>query len=305
MIRYAKINYVSEKEAEAAVRACENGFGERLGEIADDICGVRDLRLITLTGPTCSGKTTAAKKLVSCFADHGKRVNIISIDDFYRNKDELRKISEMKGMRSIDYESADTIDLPALHQFVDGIFDRCMPQLHCPSFDFVRGERTGYRTIECSEDDVFVFEGIQVLYPQVTQIFSEYDFRSVYICAESSIDAGGIIFEANEIRLLRRLVRDSNFRGSDADFTFGLWQNVRHNEDVNIFPFADNCHYHIDSVFSCEISLLKPYLETILHSVGEGSPYYVYAQGILSKISPIDAIPCDLLSPDSLYHEFI
>ena len=113
---------MSELWTKQSVHACEDRFAARLGEIAETIGKQPSLRLCTLTGPTCSGKTTAADMLVSRLADFGKRVHVVSIDDFYYPTDYLRRRSKEKGLAGIDYDSVDTIDLAALRDFTEEIF---------------------------------------------------------------------------------------------------------------------------------------------------------------------------------------
>lgn len=305
MLIYPELKFDTLFEAKTFVETAEVDFENRLVDLVRELAAKKDIKIITLSGPSCSGKTTAAKKLVSEFLKYHKRVNIISIDDFYYDKHKLNEISRLKGLETPDYDSADTIDISSLHNFCEEIFSNGCREVHCPIFDFTAGRRTGYRPIECTDDDIFIFEGIQALYPQVTSIFSEHTFHSIYICTKSDIDVCGIIFEPNEIRLMRRIVRDYNFRTTSASQTFELWKSVRSNEDINIFPFADKCEYHIDSTFAFEIALLKPYLDNILSEIQEGDEYYSDAQKILSKISPISSIPKELISENSLYREFI
>ena len=305
MVKYSKLKFDSQEDMESFVKSGELDFENQFSAFVEKISLISDLKIITLSGPSCSGKTTAANKLISEFEKHSKRINIISIDDFYYDKHKLHEISRLKGCDKVDYDSADTIDIAALHDFSDEIFSKGSTEVHCPIFDFKKGIRVGYKAIECSKDDIFVFEGIQALYPQVTAIFDEHDFESVYISPESNVDVGGIVFEPNEIRLLRRLVRDHNFRATSAAQTFELWHSVRHNEEINIFPFKTSCDYRIDSSFAFDVALLKPYLESILPEISPDSQYYPEARRILDKISPIEPIPKKYISENSLYREFI
>ena len=137
------------------------------------------------------------------------------------------------------------------------------------------------------------------------ELFEPYGFISVYICPQSSVETGGKIFVPNELRLMRRIVRDYNFRNADAEFTMHLWESVRQNEEKNIFPYADACVYKIDSSKPYEIGVLKPYLEKILGVIPPDSPYYKASRQILEKISDIQPISSDLIGEDSLYKEFV
>ena len=305
MIKYSKSEFKTEAEAKSFVCQCENDFEARLSSLTEAVCKEKDLRVITLSGPTCSGKTTASKKLVEAFAKHSKRINIISIDDFYYDKEKLHELSKLKGMDKVDYDSVDTIDLDCLRNVVEEIFDDVPGDVHAPIFDFVEGKRVGYKTLECTDNDIFVFEGIQALYPEVHALFKKHSYCDIFICVESSIAVGNAVFEPNEIRLLRRLVRDNHFRATDPDFTFNMWDGVRENEENNIFPYAHNCKYRVDSAFLCEISLLRPYLEEMFSSFNENNKNYEKAKDILSKISNVEPLPKKYLSDDSFYFEFI
>ena len=258
------------------------------------------LSIILFLGFTCSGKTTAANKIIAELDERGRRVNVISIDDFYLDKAVLHSMSDGK---EIDYDSPATIDLPLLAEFVEGIENAS--ELSCPIFDFHSGCRTGYKKISCSPDDVFIFEGIQAIYPEVTALFEGHGYYSAYIAPQSLIELDGALIEPNELRLLRRLVRDSNFRSTDAEFTFKIWESVRKNEDKNIFPYIDDCLFYIDSSFSYEIGILKPYLERILGEISEDSEYRARADGILNIIRGVQSISKDCLPPESLYREFV
>lgn len=285
------------------VQECEARFTDALVRLSDTICQKEGLRLCTLTGPTCSGKTTAASMLVKRMAAYGKLVHVVSIDDFYYNTEYLRQKSEEKGLLHIDYDSVETIDLDALRVFTEEIFSS--KTVHAPIFDFRHGSRTGYRELEIGERDVFLFEGIQAAYPEVTALFAPHGSSSIYIAPQKSITAPHHVFEPNEIRFLRRIVRDYNFRKTSPDFTMGMWDGVRRNEELHIFPYVGNCEHTVDSTMPYELGILKPYLEKILGEIAKESPYRAKADAILSSLSGVESVPTDWLSEDSLYREFV
>lgn len=299
-IKKAPKRFGSDIEAKSFVMTCEKDFEDRFDVVLNEIANISDLKILTLSGPTCSGKTTAANKIIAELDERGRRVNVISIDDFYLDKAVLHSMSDGK---EIDYDSPATIDLPLLAEFVEGIENAS--ELSCPIFDFHSGCRTGYKKISCSPNDVFIFEGIQAIYPEVTALFEGHGYYSAYIAPQSLIELDGALIEPNELRLLRRLVRDSNFRSTDAEFTFKIWESVRKNEDKNIFPYIDDCLFYIDSSFSYEIGILKPYLERILGEISEDSEYRERADGILNIIRGVQSISKDCLPPESLYREFV
>ncbi len=292
-------------DVEQWIRECEDVFVKQLKEIAKEISKKDQVRLIRLSGPTCSGKTTVANMLIKRFAAEGKRLHLVSIDDFYYDKEYLHARMEAEGLTTIDYDSAKTIDLEALRSFTEEVFTS--EESHCPIFDFKEGKRVGYRSVQSGADDVFVFEGIQAVYPEVTDLFLECGHESVgiFIAPRTEIRVGEYTFVPNELRLLRRLVRDYNFRGTDPEQTLRLWGSVRDNEENHIFPYAKDCKYQIDSSMPYELGVLKPYLQRILKDVPLESPYSETVRDILWKIRDIPSISDELILPNSLYREFV
>ena len=287
------------------IARCDARLSAELCAIAEEICEDESVKLLRLIGPTCSGKTTAANMLKERFLTYGKHVHIISIDDFYFDTEKLREMSQNSGKDKVDYDSPETIDIAALKDFVNEIFTKDVS--HCPIFDFNVGKRSGSRELRCGKEDIFLFEGIQALYPDVSKLFAEIGHPSVeiYIAPQSSVEIGGYIFEPNEIRLMRRIVRDRNFRRTEAEFTFHLWHAVRANEEKYIFPFVGDCKYSIDSTMPYEIGILKPYLKKALDALPENSEYVKEASTILKKIARVPTLSDSLISEGSLYKEFV
>ena len=297
------MSFANESEARNFVEKCERDFEERLSGAVERVCEHRGVRLIGLSGPTCSGKTTAANKLIKYLVAQGKKVHVVSIDDFYYDRDVLVARANNDPDIEIDYDSEDTIDLDELRRCVEQVFTDEPTQI--PKFDFLTGKRSGYTTIDADENDMFIFEGIQAIYPSVTALFRQYDYRSVYISVESGIRIGDRTFSTDEIRLMRRVVRDYNFRGATPEFTLYLWESVRANEELNIFPYAVDCDYFINSTLPFEINMLVPFLREILPQVPVDNKYRGQAEDILEKIEGIQSVSPKLLSPESLYYEFL
>lgn len=297
------MSFANESEARNFVEKCERDFEERLSGAVERVCEHRGVRLIGLSGPTCSGKTTAANKLIKYLVAQGKKVHVVSIDDFYYDRDVLVARANNDPDIEIDYDSEDTIDLDELRRCVEQVFTDEPTQI--PKFDFLTGKRSGYTTIDADENDMFIFEGIQAIYPSVTALFRQYDYRSVYISVESGIRIGDRTFSTDEIRLMRRVVRDYNFRGATPEFTLYLWESVRANEELNIFPYAVDCDYFINSTLPFEINMLAPFLREILPQVPVDNKYRGQAEDILEKIEGIQSVSPKLLSPESLYYEFL
>ena len=300
--------YLTKPQAMESVRIGDSTFDAELRACYDDLFRTRGrfqgrtVKAIALCGPTCAGKTTTAKKLTKILEEKGKRVHTISIDDFYYDRALLKKKSK-NGV--IDFDSPDTIDIKELSLTLKDIFDDDESVVEVPTYDFIKGTRGEPRLIPVDDNDIFIIEGIQVFYPEVYSLLKSFPTTTVYINAAKSIQAGGTTIAGVDIRLFRRLVRDYYRRSATPEFTFELWRSVRHNENVNIFPYVSNANVHINSTMCYEIGMLKPYLFEILPQIPRENEFYDQAQSILDTIKDFTPIDKEYLAPDSLYHEFV
>ncbi|NLK39575.1 MAG: hypothetical protein GX303_04930 [Clostridiales bacterium] len=294
--------FKDEDEKRRFVAECEARFEAQLDAATEKIAANSDVRIITLSGPTCSGKTTTANKLTRVFTEYGKIVHIISIDDFYLNRDVLNNRSMAEGGK-IDYDSVHTIDLVTLEACVEDIFEGGWVKL--PRYDFVSGTRSGYEEIEISDRDLFIFEGIQAVYPEITDLFNLHPFISIYISVAEDLYLDGDCFSRFDIRFFRRLVRDYNFRNARPEFTFKIWESVRSNEDVSIIPYENVSDIILNSLLPYELGVIKPYLIEILGLIDKDSEYYERAQAIVRRFDDIEEISRDYIPEYSVYREFL
>lgn len=300
--------FLTPVQAEQSVRDGDAAFDAELRSHADDLLATRGrfngraVKLIALCGPTCAGKTTTAKKLTQILEEKGKRVHIISIDDFYYDREKLRARSK-NGM--IDFDSPETIDIKELSLTIREICEDDESVVEIPTYDFMAGTRGKPRFIPVDDNDIFIIEGIQVLYTEVYNLLAVYPTTTIYINATRSIKSGSIVIPPVDVRFFRRLVRDYHRRNASPEFTFELWESVRLNEEKNIFPNVHRAKFQINSSVCYEIGMLKPYLDEILSQIPHTSRYYYVAQEYLSMIKDFSAIDKKYLAPDSLYHEFV
>lgn len=296
-------SFQTQEELKKFVQYWDHNLEWHMENTARTVSKIPNLRFLGLTGPTCSGKTTTAKKLTDYLEKHGRRVHVISLDDFYYEKDYLQQRADEDPDIEIDYDSEETIDIALFEEKITSLMNNAPTEL--PRFDFPSGLRIKGETVNPKPEDIFLVEGIQVLYPKVNAILRRATYKNIYIFPESAIEIRGEIFIPNEIRLMRRLVRDYHFRASTPEFTFYLWQSVRANEEKNIFPHVKNCDYFIDSTMPYEIGMLKPYLEEIFAKMPKDNVYWKDAKQILKKIASIEPVPSDYIIENSLYKEFI
>ncbi len=307
------LTFESPAEGVALVKRGEADFDRRLDEAAAAICAdcvEHGIRVIRLSGPTCAGKTTTAAKLTEVLERAGRVVHPVSIDDFFYGRDILEEKSKDRPDGKLDYDSVETIDLPALAVCVEELMEK--GSTHIPIFDFVTGYPSGYRelTVSAGEEPVFLFEGIQAVYPEVAALFAGVPERSIFInvMKETALldDQGNErIFAPDDIRLLRRLVRDEAKRGTPPDLTLTLWHTVRENEENSIFPNAPACDYGIDSNMAFDIHMLAPHLRRIFAEHPYDGDEVADAARVLASIEGVEGISADCLASNSLYHEFI
>ncbi len=296
-------SFANEMQKQAFVDSCETDFTRTMESLTEAILANDDERVITLSGPTCSGKTVTAFNISRAVTRKGRRMVQISIDDYYRDREDLIAEAEREG-RAPDYDSASSIDLCELEKTVDGIYRGEIVRV--PRYDFKTGRRVDMTALDSSEYDVVLFEGIQAVYPEFTSMFGHYPYVSIATNVRSGICTSGQSFDAREVRLMRRLVRDVHARNTPPDATFKLWETtVVPNEDKNILPYEDSAQIKIDSLMPYEINVIRDPLLKTLEDFPKESVYYPKAESLIRRVTPIEPIDRKYIPTDSLYREFI
>ena len=172
-----------------------------------------------------------------------------------------------------------------------------------PQFDFVSGNRKGeYETNIPHEKGIVVFEGIQAMYPEITEILPAESSVSVFIDMLEDVYAYGNLFTRRDIRFFRRLVRDFQFRDASVEKTVSLWKNVALNEQKNIYPYSFGAKYTINSSLLYEFNVIKKYLLNMLEYSEDTKEIQ---KEIEQKFKNIPDIPSELVPNDSVFREFI
>lgn len=301
MVKYKNLS--NEQEKKNLVDLCEHSFEAQLDRASEEISSDEEINYITLSGPSCSGKTTTANKLISDFTALGRQVYVVSFDDFFKPHAELGTIVGSDGRERPDYDSVNAINLELLHDTLEDIFAH--RDVYVPVYNFEAGCATEYRFLDLSPGNFVIFEGIQAVYPEIVKLFSEHRYKSIYISVEDGLEIGGQPFEGREIRLLRRIVRDFKFRGAEPDFTCYLWQGVRDNEIKNMEPYAHLSDIKINSLMPYEPGIIKADLTKTLAHIDVNGPYYEFARKILKCFESVEEISKEYLPKISVYHEFI
>ena len=238
--------------------------------------------------------------LTKKIGDLGENAVVLSIDDFFSDRLEVKTVDD----EAPDYDSVKALDLAYLGDFTRDLL--LGKDVRIPKYSFLDTARVGYTDFSPRPEDIYVYEGIQAVYPEVTSLFT-CDYKSIFICVMDDIEYRGVTLTRDDIRLTRRLVRDYKFRGASAEFTLHLWENVRANEDNNIYPNATNCDVYINSFLPYELFVISKYAREVLSTVPSDSKYRDEADELIKKLSVFECeyIDEDMVPVDSVYREFI
>ncbi len=297
--RIISTNFGNEREIKDFVAECEELFDFGLEAASQNLLN-RKKQIITLGGPSCSGKTTSAQRLVKDLSQAGANVHLISFDDFFKDRAELDRIAKLSG-KPPDYDSVNAINLGMLEKCISQILAHKKTEL--PVFDFQTGTHTGSNTVESNDNSIFIFEGIQAYYPEVDALLPEH--TSVFINVRYNLVIDGVRFSNRELRLLRRIVRDNYFRNAEPSFTLELWKTVTANEDTGILPFADGCDIKINSMLPYEPMALRDTAFMLLDTVEDCDENAPVAEDLKGRIGQLDGIGNSFVPEDSLLREFI
>lgn len=301
---YLRIKYKfdSEEEKIGMIEASEHSFNSQIDAIVRRVKDMPTLSVLTLCGPTCSGKTTICRRLTESLSGEGRRVKLISIDDFFKDREELnRSCTELSG--KIDYDSPAALDFEGLGHFIDDLFDG--RDAYLPVYDFNVGKRSDHIVMRREEGDILLFEGIQALYPEFTRLLSGHSVLSIYAGVEDGYDVGGVRFTPREIRFVRRIVRDLKFRSAPPAFTFYLWSGVAENEDENIFPNRQKADVFVNTALPYELSAIKHELLSVLEKIPKESEFKGAGEALAQKFDKIEPIDTEYVPKESFFREFI
>lgn len=259
---------------------------KKITKIADDICERGTVKLVLVSGPSSSGKTTFSKRLSIALAVNGKRPTPLSMDDYFVSRDKTPR--DVHG--DYDFESLYALDLELFNDHLKKML--AGEEVSLPTFNFETGMRE-YRgnTIKLGENDILVIEGIHALNPTLTsEIPSERKFK-VYVSALTTISFDNHNWiPTTDNRLLRRIIRDYKYRGYSAIDTISRWPKVNAGEEKWIFPYQENADVMFNSALIFELSVLKKFAEPILSEVPQNCVEYSEVhrlQNFLKYFTPI------------------
>lgn len=291
-------------DAGGMIKIAEAFHERKFAEVADAIQEAhrtRGVRMVLISGPSSSGKTTSAKRLGLQLGVLGLRPVMISLDDYFVEREKTPR--DENGQ--YDYEALEAIDLELfndhLHRLLQG------ESVDIPRYDFITGRRTQHDTpLTLDERSILIIEGIHGLNPRLTPSVPDAVKFKIYISCFTSVAMDNLSrIATTDNRLLRRLTRDYRQRGADALQTLSRWASVRRGEERHIFPYQENADVMFNSSLFYEISALRPFAEKILREVPDTVPEFDEARRMLKFLDNFIPIPSDEIPPTSILREFI
>lgn len=298
---YKLNSIIKDKKIEEYILLDEALHEKKIGAIADNIAKNKNIKLVAIAGPSSSGKTTFAKRLELQLKLNGLKPVIISVDNYFVEREE----TPLDEDGNYDFESINAIDTKLLNQDLVKLLNG--EEIEAPTFNFHTGHKE-YRgnKMRLNADEVLIMEGIHCLNDELTYLIPKEQKYKIYISCLTvlNIDYYNRI-STTDSRLIRRLVRDYQFRGYNAAHTLQMWPSVNRGEFKNIFKFQEEADVMFNSSLIYELSVLKKYAIPLLKEVENNSPLYSETKRLISLLSYFEDIQDDAVPTHSLLREFI
>ncbi len=297
---FSKINNLA-LDPQNFLQDCSSAYHKRVDAAANEIFSDMSKKIVMLAGPSSSGKTTTASILSADIKEFGGRAYTVSLDDFYHPHSVGYPLDE-NGKP--DYECVEALDIELLHIKLSELAEKGKSDL--PVFEFKTGERiNNAKTIELQENDVIIVEGLHALNPVITDNLNPENLYKIYVSVSSRVyeNDGSVLLSKRDLRFVRRMVRDYNFRSTSVERTFEIWQSVTRGEDKYLFPYEELADLKINSFHPCEPCVLSKKAISLLSGV-ENPEYAEKAALLINKLSLFKNTDYSLLPEDSLLREF-
>ena len=278
---------------------------KKIAQIADEIThrnqdGQR-VKLVLISGPSSSGKTTFSKRLSIQLMTNGLKPYPISLDDYFVNRNDTPLDENGKH----DFESLYAVDLPFFEEQLTTLLNG--GEVELPRYNFTTGKREmSGKKLRIDEHMILIIEGIHALNPALTSHIPNENKYKVYVSALTTIllDNHNYI-PTTDNRLLRRIIRDYKYRNYSAEETIARWPSVRAGEEKWIFPYQENADAMFNSALLFELAVLKDYVEPVLRKVPNRCPEYSEAHRLLRFLNYFVSVQDKELPPTSLLREFL
>ena len=299
----SEINYKTVADPKGFLAECDAVYERRVGNAAEKIIGnLGSSPIVLLSGPSGSGKTTTAEKIAQALQRRGIGTHYVGMDDYFNTVTPETVPRTPSG--DMDLESPLCLDMELLNQHFTQLARG--ERIYVPKYEFSRQMRIQEpsKSIRLKKDEVVIFEGIHALNDMITDRHPEA-FK-LYVSARSDVYfENKAVFLRTWFRLVRRMVRDFNFRGSDPQQTMAMWANVRRGERAYISPYKDKADYQFDTAFPYEIPVMNDTATRLFQSVPEGIDRFDELRRVLPALQLFGVIDSALVAEDAMIREFI
>ncbi len=299
----SKLEYINDRAVSCPrdfINECEKRYQEIIDSIVDRIITEDGREIVMLAGPSSAGKTTTARKLKEGLSGKGIKTYVLSLDDFYLNRDDIPYLSD--GTQ--DYETVDALDLKQLEKDLNALIRG--KTVRTPVFDFTTGKRsdTDFNEITLGDEDVVIIEGLHALNPVITEKVRG-KLLKIYINVSSRIYDENVILSKRNLRFIRRMIRDYKYRASSVENTCKLWKNVTMGEEKYLFPYRDNADIKANTIHLYEPCVLKHQALQLLRNSQVSDEFKKDIQKLTSALEKFEDIDENLVPDDSLLREFL
>ena len=297
------INFRTVSDPQGFIKECDDLYRERVSLAADKIMeNMERSPIVLLSGPSGSGKTTTAMKIAEELSRRGIGTYSVGMDDYFKTVDPATVPRTPEG--EMDLESPLCLDMELMNEHFTKLSKG--ERIFVPKYEFSRRMRIlePSKSIKLKPNEVVVFEGIHALNDTITDVHPEA-FK-LYISARSDVEfEGNIVFKRTWFRLMRRMIRDSKFRGTDPSETLAMWANVRRGEKLYISPFKDKADLQFDTSFAYEPAVFNAQATRLFQSIPEGIERFEELRQVLPALQLFGVIDEELVAPDALIREFL
>lgn len=297
-----KLNRQVEKDAARdAILLSEALHEKKIAHIADQIAKNTKVKMVLIAGPSSSGKTTFAKRLGIQLRLNGLKPVTISVDNYFVERNENPK----DEFGNYDFECIEALDTKLFNDHLLKLLEG--KEIQVPTFDFTKGtKKYDGKTMKLAEDEILVIEGIHCLNDKLTSKIPKEQKYKIYISALTvlNIDYYNRI-STTDTRLIRRIVRDNQFRGYSASHTIKMWYSVNRGEEKYIYPFQEEANSMFNSSLIYELGVLKEYAIPLLQEIKNTEYEYAEATRLIRLLSYFKSVPQDIIPKSSLIREFI
>ncbi len=287
---------------QAFIAEAEQAYYNEIHTVAEIIARNDDIKIVSIAGPSASGKTTTAHILCEILQQMQEKTEVVSLDDFYLPQDHLPLLPD--GRR--DIESVNALDKALIKRCLSEIIMTGKTDL--PRFHFAeRRHEPGARTIDISQKGIVIVEGLHAINPVITEMVPKKNIYKLYISVNRPIrsEYESTVLSSRQIRLVRRILRDRVFRGTDVAETLHLWNGVVEGEIKHLYCFKPEADRHVKTLHLYEPCVYRDRFLPLVSGVTPDTPYYDYFMKTAEALEKFPSLSEKDVPAHSLIREFI